>query len=771
MMNLGKKCLVWLLILATLTVQSGFLVNQAHAQETQEEIARRVAALEHIFNALESAGKEIPRETFDFKAALELTDLTAGGLFTWVRDNTYLVPYTGALRGAQGVLMDRVGNSLDRALLLQGLLQLLGYDTQLARAELGEQQAQDILTKTRPIPAEGALPQTIETDTSAQLQKYADEFGLNKQQVTDVLAKAKEQREGLKAELGSRVASQTAFLQEQLDLPKSDKEAEKARQVAALQDHWWVQYQEGGVWLDLDPSLPNAEAGQKPATPGETLTVAKLEDLPQDLLHTLQIRVVLECIHDHTLQETILLESPVLIPANLLGERVQISHIPFNMPQKISPMDNTALSELILEQNRWFPVLNIGSKQFFTRDYTSSCEIGAATPPSMTTAVGGALGDVLDVLGETEGTSPKDAEERVSAQWIDYIVHVPNEADQVVRRQIFDNLGPAARMSDSPSMPSGKRLAWRLALLGSTDILPLVSQISPDYATNSIVQSLLANRKMLQDSLLGVDSSAEADTAKYPLGQLYSLALARQTLLPNNGIYLSQVNLITYHRQWSQDQAGSFTLLEGYDIVHNYVAVDSRMASDSSMLRLRQGVLDTNAENLIGDLECQRIENLLCESVNNTGKTLAESQLAKPQHPWSTIRTLQELKEIILPEDYAARLRQDIEQGYIVVLPTRPIADANDNVWWRVDPRTGQSLGMGDRGWGVSTTEYGLVVNVITSGFCIAGGLAGKRPLTSVLFCVGGAVAGVGALYAAGTAAGILAAVAALYYGVGGNGY
>jgi hypothetical protein len=43
-------------------------------------------------------------------------------LFEWVRDNTWWIPYRGVLRGPAGVLMDRLGNSLDRSLLLDSRL-------------------------------------------------------------------------------------------------------------------------------------------------------------------------------------------------------------------------------------------------------------------------------------------------------------------------------------------------------------------------------------------------------------------------------------------------------------------------------------------------------------------------------------------------------------------------------------------------------------------------------------------------------------------------
>jgi len=102
-----------------------------------------------LLAALRTAREELPRATFDTFSALDQTDFTAEGAFAWVRDETRLVPYRGALRGASGVLLDREGNSLDRALLLQDLLDALGYDTRLARGTLSEEAAAGLLAGVR----------------------------------------------------------------------------------------------------------------------------------------------------------------------------------------------------------------------------------------------------------------------------------------------------------------------------------------------------------------------------------------------------------------------------------------------------------------------------------------------------------------------------------------------------------------------------------------------------------------------------------------------
>lgn len=55
----------------------------------------------------------------------------------WVKTYTAWIPYRGTLRGPAGVLMDRQGNALDRALLLAALLRTGGHTVRLAHADLG----------------------------------------------------------------------------------------------------------------------------------------------------------------------------------------------------------------------------------------------------------------------------------------------------------------------------------------------------------------------------------------------------------------------------------------------------------------------------------------------------------------------------------------------------------------------------------------------------------------------------------------------------------
>src|SRR5208282_5356496 len=133
--------------------------------------------LDKMFPKLEQAERRMPRDTFDMQAVIDKVGKDPQKLFEWVRDNTYFVPYRGLLRGDKGVLMDRLGNSLDHAMLLYAMLRNIGQPVRLAHGALTEDQAQDVLSKVRPFPSfkDGAGLASSEAATNAFVKQNADQ--------------------------------------------------------------------------------------------------------------------------------------------------------------------------------------------------------------------------------------------------------------------------------------------------------------------------------------------------------------------------------------------------------------------------------------------------------------------------------------------------------------------------------------------------------------------------------------------------------------------
>ena len=189
-----------------------------------------------------------------------------------MRDETTWVPYQGALRGAVGVLMDRKGNSLDRALLLAALLRTAGYNVRLSHTQLAPEQAGRIVKHFREHAALvgqatrlAAAPSQM-ADLDKKILKGAQSYGLDEARVQQGIASARIRSDRLAADLVARVGDQTPRLFDAV--AKSHESATPAADsssaaLAAAADHWWVQRQDAkpaqadnnAQWLEMDPAV------------------------------------------------------------------------------------------------------------------------------------------------------------------------------------------------------------------------------------------------------------------------------------------------------------------------------------------------------------------------------------------------------------------------------------------------------------------------------------------------------------------------------------
>ncbi|MFW2404619.1 MAG: hypothetical protein ACN4GT_07615, partial [Gammaproteobacteria bacterium] len=99
---------------------SGLAMNalaQSADAAGSDEVEQIVEVIREAYNEAQEALKQFPRDRFETDSVLEAADYESESIVTWFEQNTRWVPYRGVLRGADGVLLDRSGNSLDRSLL------------------------------------------------------------------------------------------------------------------------------------------------------------------------------------------------------------------------------------------------------------------------------------------------------------------------------------------------------------------------------------------------------------------------------------------------------------------------------------------------------------------------------------------------------------------------------------------------------------------------------------------------------------------------------
>ena len=236
-------------------------------------------------------------------------------------------------------------------------------------------------------------------------------------------------------------------------------------------------------------------------------------------------------------------------------------------------------------------------------------------------------------------------------------------------------------------------------MMMATDILPVASRIAPEYVAHLGAQSVLANKDLLMSAMRGElrnDFAGAQDVAQRMVPAptpLYGLAVARLESSRFDGlIHIDRPNILTRHTYLAQAGRG-FTLLTATDIVANDIGVDL-LADDPFAVRLEQGVLDTNAEAILVS--------------NRPDGTNAGWAYASPGS-WTTIKSASDpaLAALKLPDDTRRRIMDDLATGYIVVAPTAPVTVGASAFagWWRIDPASGQALGLGRSGWGQAMTE------------------------------------------------------------------
>jgi len=648
-------------------------------QTAKTDLAQAARDLEKLYANLEAKDRALPAETFDPAAVVRRVGNDPRRLFEWVRDNTYWVPYQGSLRGPVGVLVDRVGSTLDRALLLAELLRIAGHNVQIARAALSDAEAAKLCASLKPVPVDLFARDSSDGDKAAR----------------DRLGQA---LSALEASLGPPPASAGGP-------PAAD-----------LRDHWWVQMEDDEGWKNLDPSAPVATFGTAlHEEPDETFYVdpeTGLSELPSDSVHQVIVRVKIEKWQSGKLSEHDVLEAAVL-PIALLAKPIALVHVPLGLPEDAAPTKNeTELKARELGIKEWLPVLIVGESYLAQLSFKDTGEVnenpnleeGDGNPTEMVQGVGGLLGGEEPEKTEKKAKA-KDAQVSKSiltAEWVEYEIHSPGQPVQRIRRESFDLIGPAAREAAKvprPVIGEEQRLERALRLAGELESLIQPCRWTQPFVLHIYYQSVLSQRELW----LSILREKDPEERKHLLESvttptiLHALAAARHALSPvRERVFFDKPNVLNHRFSLRSDPQGKLVEQDLFDLVANDVAV--LLGGDRSpfAVRLRQGLADTAAEDLILAGEGPGFQN-----------TLRLFIAAGPQ--------LQALRDIndpalaaqSLPPDIRARVAADLRSGFTVVLPERPPSAEGSpgHGWWRVDPRTGGTVGVMGTGYHQELTE------------------------------------------------------------------
>ena len=714
---LSKITNIWILIFLSSWFLLGGVFGHALSrfESSQKEIYEVIGWLGDIIDELDDGERNVPEDTFDCLAIIQDVGSDPIELFEWVRDNTLWIPYQGSLRGAIGVLMDRLGSSLDRALLLGSLLGSAGKEVRLAHAQLSHSQASDLWDKIKKNRDIRVLSQTnqVEFDV-ARIETIAKRLELDSKELQQGIEQLSRMNLKDEDEAKKRVEKQADSLMEILSQKMElDDESSMQRSIEALGNHWWIQYETEEGWIDLDPALLDH-------IPGEVLTEAEktfgIEELDEDLFHTLTIRVLVEQWEDNRLNEHVVLEYN-LKPSEHFGERIMLQNLSMDWPVDLQPGEENfseRIRDAILEGKEWMPVLEIGNDMIVQRSFTVKGGINESPNPTPEAKTGRTTRGLMGgMAGGLAGGSRKQEDKKegfLTAGWLEYDICSPGQDDRTIRRELFDLLGPVSQASDEKAKPEfseSQRLDRGYSLFGIIDILPVHCQVSPEFVNRIVSRNFLDQLNFLKDELKSNNQEKMKDI-NIRIGMafeaiqspLYKWALLRPKWNRyTDYVYLDSVNVANFRTRIAENVQGELMLRRTFDVVSNSISVNPGVKVSPALVRINQGVADTLAEAMAVPGP---------EPHMNVGYLV---DLAKKQGiEWQLVNSFQDnsWEKWRLSEDVRKRIEDSLAKGWSVVVPERPlVVEGRARLgWWRIDLRNGETLGVMDTGFHQDTTEY-----------------------------------------------------------------
>ena len=652
--------------------------NDRTERATSSRIAPDPAtAKESRLQALPEDGisAQSPQPLFDGALPLDPSAVAAslGGnpraFEAWIYANTDLVPYAKSLKGARGVLQDREGNSLDRALLMREMLAAAGLRTRLARGELPDASVDRLIERLavtqRAVPLLHAG--LVRADTRAD-RLARDTLDVLVPEVLDVASPG--------------LAEAAALRDSQL-----------RRWREALRDHWWIQAKISGIWQDFDPSLGRSERPPLAET---------YDDLPAEKRQHIRIAVKAHVERNGVRRELTVLS--LTAPASeFAGKPIALETLPLGtVEEEIAPMPEQALRRFA-EARAWWPMLSVGAETHAPRFVTFDGEVLEATDANVLAFRGaeeaglaGGNANALFSLGRAlEGLSSgqKNATGRLRGAWVEIEIENPGGPQLLHRRNLFEPDGAEPDLRTRIGFGLARKLRFRAE----------VTKMTPE-ALLARMNAVATRAKAILD-----EGSPEHDTIVAmqrddPRASIYSF-LRWQWSAAQGDVFLGHAQITSGHVAFMERPSGP-AAQDVFDIIENGVDVRPGSALNPFEARLAQGVTDTLAE---------------------AGVMATPDALPANAAIWHNLVLRGKFGVLVVHQTTSsapAAFTTDLQAGNIIVAA---LVDGERDApfWWRINPETGATLGVDRDGRGAAFLEYldlaFLVVDVFLWYDCLVG--------------------------------------------------
>ncbi|MCC5788313.1 MAG: hypothetical protein JJT75_01670 [Opitutales bacterium] len=685
--------------------------------------------MEGLYLLSEVALREAPRHEYDPSARQKLLGQDPLDLLRWVREDTRLIPYEGVLRSASGVMQDRMGNSLDRSLLLYELLGSAGWENRrLARATLSE----DNLRKANQLIVE--LPPQFPTgepsDAEAEDQALEMAARILQRSPDDLLYFMEEFRFEALREAEDLLASILHQEEELQNLLRGGSGSESRSTAPALgATHWWVEYEnEEGQWIALDP-FPGQEDSGAVAFDLEAEETLRRSELAEEKFHRVDVTLVAE-----RWEEGKLLTEEVfrrtLRAGSLPEQYFEIAISPRSLDEwSISDSGEDTIA-FAMEQKEWLPVLDTGDELVLEASILIDGTLNENPTEAPTARSFREASSVLGGIG-VGGRSEETKSSFLTAVYLDYKVYGPGVEPETERRYFFDLVGSDKRLGndlENFSLSEEQEVERALGLMAKKSVYVQGYWKNSDWVARQMFRQMVRSRNALSEMMqaaeqneTGLFQTVMGRLPDFPL-ELYAVGSDRWQHHPQGLVTTPRgLNLLAHQQSLAPSgKDGRVVVRDLVDLIRSSVSPLPGIDSPGNAVFL-QGIVDTHVEHF---------------TRRNAPSGAAEFNVARQMQKdfldeveWIRIADSADLEQHqeAFSSDTLALWQKRLQEGKILLVRSVPVTGKTREVglplWWEWNPDTEDLLGFGDVGYGQSSVEY--FFSVANTTYSIAGAILG----------------------------------------------